>query len=86
MEIHNHHFGVITTIDAGVRINMAAQGFKVEVTMEHCVFAGEFCFGSGFKYVHYSANSSVILGIFTDYKEKNILLHNTYYMKQYQHK
>ncbi len=68
MEIHIHHFGVITTIDAGVRINMAAQGFKVEVTMEHSVFAGEFCFGSGFKYVHYSANSSVILSIITDYK------------------
>ncbi len=54
--------------------------------MEHCVVAGEFCFGSGFKYVHYSANSSVILGIFTDYKEKKTVLHNTYYMKQYQHK
>lgn len=72
MEIHNHHSGVISTIDAGVRINMAAQGFKVEVSMEHCVFAGEFCFSSGFKYAHYSADSSVILGIFTEYKEERL--------------
>lgn len=73
VEIHDHHFGVITTIDAGVRISMATQGFKVELTMEHCVFAGEFCFGSGFKYAHYSANSGVILGIFTECKEKRLL-------------
>jgi len=61
VEVHDYHFRVVSTVNAGVHVIMVCQCFKVNVSMKHSVMAGKFCIFSGFKQAQDSANSSVIL-------------------------
>lgn len=61
MEVHDYHFRVVSTVDAGVHVIMVCQCFKVNVCMKHSVMAGKFGIFSGFKQAEDSANCSMIL-------------------------